>query len=327
MTYYHKAEDLLLAKFNTANKLNLSKEHVRFENPRPADTVDITMSKMYNTAIDVIMLPGAPYNGMITLFYNRINLRTEFGVAKLDETNYISINSELTLRECIDYINDKLGTRLAATDIVDAELPLSHILNDARLQVLPGNMLYIGNVDIKLFRANAKTVTINSNPNPLFHYDELLKRSNASRLPWVLYTRNYHINYTPALDSILRWTVTDVLPFTVNDKTCSALNFTNDPGIYTALNRVDNIRWNTKANDGACLLNAVCIYRGTTKDCNIMPYVAACSVTNGMAADTEAFIPHNPSNPQYTHVAILLTDSIGQDGTRYKSMVMFHYNL
>lgn len=324
MTYYYQPEQMLLSKFNVANKLNLLPEHVRFENPRPADTADITMSKVYNTAIDLVMLPGAPYDGIKTIFYNRVSLRTEFGNAKLDDKNYIFIANETSLRECITAINTRLGTRLTAEDIEDYELPVGIVMPRAIIRVKPDHLIYTGSIDVRLYRATAKKHILNNNPNPLWYFDGLRKTfEGPTRLEIVPFTRNYHVDYTAAFGVINRFVVADSIPVVNNNNTDQIELDAQD---IQALMLVDKLPWNTGGTDGLSLVRSTCIYRGPTKDCLVRPYGAVGSVINGKARVDGWDTPFNPANQAFTHVAAVITDTIATVTTRYKSMVLFHYN-
>lgn len=332
MTYYYKPETLLLAKFNTANKLNLLPEHVRFENPRPADTVDITMSKVYNTAIDIVMQPGAPYDGTKTIFYNRVNLRTEFSTAKVDSTNYIHIDKESTLYEAIARINIKLGTRFTTDDIEDQEIDPVKMMSYIKLSAKPESLLYYGSVDARVYRATAKKVVINHTPSAIWVHDSERKRSAPNFGELSVLPVNYNVDYTAARHALLLMKVNHTLP--VWDSGFAG-NFFDDfnagfqSQIY-ALKMIDGLPWVTSKTLTSVgtynLTRSVCIYNGTTADCVIKPYAIASQYSYRAEKSPEFDIGMNPSNPNYKYVAVVLLNNPELSRDMYKSLVLFHYN-
>lgn len=331
MTYYFKTEKLLLDKFNVANKLNLKAEHVSFENPRPADTVDITMSKVYNTAIDVVMQPGAPYDGIVTIFYNRVNLRTEFGNAKLDATNYVYIKNELTLHEAIDAINDKLGTRFEAKDILDEPLQLNKMVSTVKIQTTENSLEYIGSVDVRLYRSTAKKVVIDHGVTPIWHYEKERLKISSNVNPIGILQDTYNQDYTPARLLLENLIVSESIPAWPNgmwgmNVGNAFLNFQNTPQII--LKQIDGLNWLQVPGirDGISLSNAVCIYRGTTAACVVRPYAAISKHLGGIEKPLDYDIELRPANTRFKNVAVLLLDNPVANITTNKCLALLHYN-
>lgn len=331
MTYYFKTEKLLLDKFNIANKLNLKPEHVKFVNPRPADTVDITMSKVYNTAIDVVMQPGAPYDGQVTIFYNRVNLRSEFGNAKLDASNYVYIKTEATLHEAIGAINDKLGTRFMTDDLVDDEINPTKMVTTVKLQATESSMEYIGSIDVRLYRSTSKKITIDHEPSVIWHYEAERNKLAANLTPLGILQDTYNHDYTPARLLLENLVVSESIPawpagmWGMNAAN-AFLNFQNSPAVI--LKQVDGLNWQLTAGvtTGISLVNAICIYRGPTADCEIKPYAAISKHLGGIAKPDGYDDITNPANMRYRNVAVLLLDNPVANTKTAKCLALLHYN-
>lgn len=335
MSYYFKAVDVLLEKFNVANKLNLLPEHVKFINPRPADSVDITMSKVYNTAIDMVMQPGAPFNGVVTLYYNRVDLRVEFSNAKLSENNYVNIEKETTLHEALDAINIKLGTRLTANEIEDMELPAVGLLVPVQLRANDESFEYFGAVDIVLYRSTAKLATIDHDMLLFGFYEEAT--TGTLKQPFVpLYHKTMNVDYTSA-----RAFLSKLMPSKGGNGLCrlNEIQF-NSSGRLTNIssgerlcrmlfNPLDGLNWNTSSDDTLEVTvqdHAWCVYNGLTSECNIAQYVdySLQMRRTRLPEGFDAVI--NPANLNYKYVAVIFCNSVRSNTLGVGRLALMHYN-
>lgn len=325
MSIYRRVEKLLLREFNAKNNHNLLPEHVRFVNPRPADTVDVTMAAVYNTAISMEMLKGCPFDGVATLFYNRVVLSAEFSTSRLLDLNYVKINDEKTIHEIIPYINTKLGLHLTTEDVVDEPLTDKGLFTQVRIRIADGCLEFTGSFDIGLMRVNAPLVKLDAKHSVVFVEDAGRKAIYPGRPEAPVFPLTYGIDYSAAYADLRRVKVPKAwgaFPTVYTNQ--AAVPYTPDH-LANVLNTIDNIGWrsNQAATTGLTLNQAIPLYNGPTKDCLVPDYAFLGITSQVQGSET---IWSNPANTEYDNVLVLMIHNPWYTNGRYKSLALFHYN-
>lgn len=325
MSIYHRVEKLLLKQFNEKNGHNLLPQHVKFTNPRPADSVDPTMAVVYNTAISMEMQKGCPFDGVATLFYNRIVLSAEFSVSRLLDLNYIKIQDERTTRSLIPYINTKLGLHLSPEDVVDEPLNDKGLFAQVRIRITDTSFEFTGSFDIGVMRVNAPLVKLDVKHSVVFTEDTGRKAVYAGRTESPVFPLTYGIDYTAAYADLRRVKVPKAWgAFPTIYTNQAAVPYTPDH-LVNVINTIDNLGWRSNQSQLATLtLNqAMPLYNGPTKDCLIPSYAYLGITSQVTEAET---IWSNPANLAYDNVLVLMIHNPWYHNTRYKSLALFHYN-
>ena len=330
MSIYKHADRVLLARYNAANGTTLLPEHVKFVNPRPAALESLVLSKQYNTAVSMVMQPGAPFEGVTTLFYNRIVLAAEFANSRLIDLNYLQIKKEKTTRELVDRLNVKLGLSLKATDIVDEPLNDQGFINTTRIQVNNDSLEYVGGFDIGIIRTDKpiRKVTIQHDVD---HQTLPLRRLGPyPRTEAAIFPLNYHIDYSPIAGILKNVRANMLYPANdrlENDELFSYARYGSDLPM-TAFNQIDNLGWINAISSASPLnLNAAfAIYNGPTKDCNIPSYLGVYPIREGWWAGAKAPEWNNPANQAYDNVLVLQLCNPWRSSNRYRAIALFHYN-
>ena len=319
MSIYYDPDKFLLKRFNENNGFALYPEHVAFNNPRATAIVDPAMADRYNTIIDVVMLPGSMYDGVTQLYYNRINLSYEFSTSRLQDLNYLSIGKEKTVHEIIPRLNRKFGLALTVDEVVDAPIRDAGLFTLVNIKVLPTSRRYYGSFDINVMRASGGLKVMDIKHQAIWEWDASRKIYATKHGELPLYSINYNIDYTPIAQFLKT-----IIPSDTYFRYASETEYTTipkDPWISQMLNSVDNLGWTTTGSAGTPqdLYLAAIIYNGPTKDCK----VAQRAFNNSRPIDG---IFSNPANLEFDNVLVLVPINPNYSGTRYKSLVLFHYN-
>ena len=325
MSIYRRVEKLILREFNEKNGHNLLPEHVRFTNPRPADSGDPTMAAVYNTAVSLEMLKGCPFDGVATLFYNRVVLSAEFSVSRLLDLNYIKIQDERTTRELVPYINTKLGLHLRPEDVVEEELNDRGLFTQVRIRITEGSLEFTGSFDLGIMRVNAPLVKLDAKHSVVFVEDAGRKAIYPGRPEAPVFPLTYGIDYTAAYADLRRVKVPKAwgaFPTVYTNQ--AAVPYTPDH-LANVLNTIDNYGWrsNQAATTGMTLNQAMPLYNGPTKDCLVPDYAFLGITAQVQNAET---IWSNPANLDYDNVLVLMIHNPWYTNGRYKSLALFHYN-
>ena len=340
MSIYKHADQVLLARYNAANGTALLPEHVKFVNPRPAALESLVLSKQYNTAVSMVMQPGAPFEGVATLYYNRIVLAAEFANSRLVDLNYIKIKKEETTRELVDYLNLKLGLSLKPEDIVDEPLNDQGSYTTVTIRVNNDSLEYVGSFVIGVMRNSnvLKKVVMQHD----IDWDLLQQRraltSSYPRTEAAVFPLNYAVDYSPIASILKRVRANMLYPFAVNMVPDELVihNRAYSGLFQVAVNQIDGLGWINGGSIGEGPLNlntSWAIYNGPTKDCFIPSYLsvydihsANTKVGTGWWAGVNKVDWNNPANLDYDNVLVLQLANPFRSSNRYRALVLFHYN-
>lgn len=324
MSIYFRVEKLLLAKFNERNGHSLLPSQVKFSNPRPADSVDPTMAVRYNTAVSLEMLKGSPFDGVATLFYNRIVLSAEFSNSKLLDLNFIKINDERSTSELVPYLNTKLGLHLRTEDIIDEPLNDKGLFTQTRIRIAEGSMEFTGSMDIGIMRINAPLVKMTAKHSPIYIEEARRKAVNA-RTEAPVFPLNYRIDYSAAFNWLRRIKAADAWGAFPAQVTLNAAWPFTPTTLASCLSKIDGINWSASPSALAApsLNQAMALYNGPTEDCKVYTYAF---LSNAITMDMSDPTWINPANKDFDNVLVLALHNPWYSNNRYKSLVLFHYN-
>lgn len=140
----------------------LSNVMVTFGNPNvftPTEEIN------RNTLIVGTARPGYLYRGSQSFYYNRVPLTkfVEPGVTNLD----FDPDGKLKISDILPELNERLGINLKPDRIIDSGLPVlgeNETSVDVQIQVVPISMVYVGNLLVKLKRAENDLVVAIPDP-------------------------------------------------------------------------------------------------------------------------------------------------------------------
>lgn len=325
MSIYRRIEKYLLAQFNTKNGHSLLPEHVKFKNPRPADSVDLAMAAVYNTAISLEMQKGSPFDGVATLFYNRVVLSSEFAVSRLVDLNFIKIKNEKTIHDILPYINTKLGLHLDPSDVYDDPLNDYGLFSQVRVRIMDHCLEFTGSFDMGIMRVDAPLAKPTIRNSVVFLEDTGRKGVYAGRPEYPVFPLTFGIDYTAASFYLKQIPVPDAWGAFALAYPLQAA-FPTDPAMFaSALNQVDNLGWRSDINAAATLTvaQAMPLYNGPTKNCTVPSYAYLGVTGETPSADV---VWSNPANTKYDNVLVMMIHNPWYSTNRYKSLALFHYN-
>lgn len=150
-----------LIRRDNSNKA-LSNVMVTFGNPNvftPTEEIN------RNTMVVGTARPGFMYRNSQSFYYNRVPLTkfVEPGVTNLD----FDPDGKLKISDILPELNERLNINLEADRIIDSGLPVlgdQEVSVDVQIQVLPTSMVYLGNLLVKLKRADNDLVVAIPDP-------------------------------------------------------------------------------------------------------------------------------------------------------------------
>lgn len=325
MATYFSAEELLLKQINEKNQLMLTKHDIEFSSPMPAEAADPTKAKDYNTAVTLKMKRIDQFDGEGTIFYNRLNLSSEFATAGFETKNYVYVERPFSLHGILEHINRKTGLRLTPGNTYDVEMSPTADFTLVTVKALPRSMDYIGQFKIGVVNTGVLSSIAVLEPNLFAGLDRQRKAvpgytpSEANIL-----TRTYSVDYSP-IGEFLKRCPAGPWPTRAITETEVLVYYDRLNGL---LRGVDGLPWGTTAAQSALnIFRGFGVYNGPTKDCRIHSNV----VKGGLP--TKDITPlgdpgySNPTNQDYTHAFIVAFNWPYGDATRYRSIAVFHYNL
>ena len=322
MTIYYDPDKFLLERFNANNGFALYREHVVFNNPRSTAIVDPPMADKYNTIIDVVMQPGAMFDGVTQMYYNRINLAHEFANSRLLDVNYLSINDEKTIHEIIPRLNLKFGLALTTDEVVDGPIRDAGLFTLVNVKAISTSKRYYNSFNINVMRSSGGLAVVDIKHEATTEWDISRKvLAPAGYTDYPLHVLNYNIDYT-SIAGQLR-TIKPKISYHRQPQEMGHTTLALHDWLPMALTSVDGIGWSAAstvpAGSAQNLYQAAVVYNGPVKDCRIPG--RGMNYRRPIADDSI-----NPANPAYDNVLALLMWNPSNSKTRYKSLALFHYN-
>lgn len=144
------SKDILLGQINYENpKAHLTFQNCKFsdDGPKPSGRTD------RDTKIDLLPLQGAPFYGVTTFYYNRINLISFLGTRTLnvDVSKYVD-----TLSMLPDVLN-QLGINLTAADIFNDQVVAGSDQITIRIKSL--SLMYKGSINVTTRRMLSQMIS------------------------------------------------------------------------------------------------------------------------------------------------------------------------
>lgn len=325
MATYFSAEELLLKKINEKNQLMLTKHDIEFSSPMPAEAVDPVKAKEYNTAVTLKMKRIDLYDGEGTVFYNRLNLSSEFATAGFETKNYIYVERPFTLHGILEHINRKTGLRLTPGNTYDVELSPTSDFTMVTVKATPRSLDYIGEFKIGLVNTGVLSSIAVLEPNLFAGIDRQRKGvSGYTPSEANMLSRIYSVDYSPIGEFLRRMPAG---PWPTRGITEPEVLLYYDR-VNPLLRCVDGLPWTSTATPGALnILRLYGVYNGPTKDCWIHSNVVGASFPTEQTAPIGDPGYSNPTNQEYTHAFVGVMNWPYSDTSRYRAVVVFHYNL
>lgn len=326
MATYFSAEDLLLKQINEKNNLMLTKHDIEFSSPMPAEAVDPNKAKEFNTAVTLKMKRIEEFDGEGTIFYNRLNLSSEFASAGFETKSYVYVSRPFSLHGILEHINRKTGLRLTPGNTYNVELSPTADFTLVTVRALPQSMDYTGQFKIGVVNTGVLSSIAMLEPNVFASIDRQRKAvSGYTPTEANILTRTYGIDYSPIGEFLKRCAAGPWPTRGINEP--EVLIYYDR--VHQLLRAVDGLPWQTAVAPGALnIWRAYGVYNGPTKDC----LVASDPPSAGNVFKDHNVLPgeqvlSNPTNTDFTHALILAMNWPYGDTTRYRSMAIFHYNL
>lgn len=325
MATYFSAEELLLKKINEKNQLMLTKHDIEFSSPMPAEAVDPEKAKKYNTAVTLKMKRIDLYDGEGTVFYNRLNLSSEFATAGFETINYVYVERPFSLHGILEHINRKTGLRLTPGNTYDVEMSPTADFTLVTVKATPRSLDYIGEFKIGVVNTGVLSSIAVLEPNLFAGLDRQRKGiSGYTPSEANILSRIYSVDYSP-IGEFLRRMPAGPWPTRGITEPEVLIYYDRVSGL---LRCVDGLPWTTTVAQGALnVFRGYGVYNGPTKDCLIHSNVVASSFPLPQTAPIGDPGYSNPTNQDYTHALILAMNWPYGDTTRYRSLAIFHYNL
>lgn len=327
MATYFSAEDLLLKQINEKNQLMLTKHDIEFSSPLPAEAVDPNKAKDYNTAVTLKMKRIDQFDGEGTIFYNRLNLSSEFATAGFETKNYLYVERPFSIHGILPHINRKTGLRLTTGNVYDAEISPTDDFTMITVRALPRSMDYTGQFKIGVVNTGVLSSIAPLDPNLFAGIDRKRKAvSGYTPTEANILTRTYGIDYSP-IGELLKRVATGLWPTRPTDEPDTLVYYDRLSGL---LRCVDGLPWGTTAAPSSLnVWRAYGVYNGPTKDCWIPSDPSGGNSNLFLKPDVrpgeQAY--SNPTNTDYTHALVLALNWPYSDTARYRPMAIFHYNL
>lgn len=325
MATYFSAEELLLKQINEKNDLMLTKHDIEFSSPLPAEAVDPNKAKDYNTAVTLKMKRIDLFDGEGTIFYNRLNLSSEFATAGFETINYIYVERPFSLHGILEHINRKTGLRLTTGNVYDVEMSPTDDFTVVTVKALPRSLDYIGQFNIGVVNTGVLSSIAVLEPNLFAGLDRQRKAvSGYTPSEANILSRIYSVDYSPIGEFLRRMPMG---PWPTRGITEPEVLIYYDR-VSGLLRSVDGLPWNTAATAGALnVWRGYCVYNGPTKDCKIHSNVTLPSFPQQPTEQLGDPGYSNPTNQEYTHALIVAMNWPYSDTSRYRSVAIFHYNL
>ena len=310
--------DQLLANFNQKNSTALTRSQVEFKDIRPVDSITPRPNTTKNTAITMAVKRNAPLTGEVTLFYDRIQLRQPYREAPLQNgTLKFQVMTEKTVVELLPKINQRLGTRLTADDVVDRPLSLRKGFDIFDLVASPMSPNFIGVLSMLAIRVdNPETDVVLDTYKPLWYYDNLASET-VSGTPLIqkalpsLFT--YHNDYSAIADYLHTVPAYD---------TWTALSVADGLVLANALKSCDGRGWTSITGKGAAnLRGAWVMYNGPIDQ---VPDRVGIVAEDIALMGTDAFVGFR--SDEFDNVMLIRTDAPYSDGYSNRSAYIIHYN-
>lgn len=303
-----------LTAFNKANGTALTLEQVEFGDMRPTDSITPRPDTTRNTAITMKTLPGAPFTGETTLYYDRIQLATPFKNAPLQSLLGLSATHEKTIHALLPLINRRLGTQFVEEEIEDAPLRLEKGFDVITVRTTGKSRQFVGSVKLQVTTGPDPLVdVVVPYMGELWYKDHVVAASVVGQPlinTWPPALRTYLTDYSISAD-FLR-TVPAYPEYTPITDTAFGLK------LAAALKAVDTVSWVFQSTmAGANLWRAWPIYNGPIED-----FKADNQLDEPYYADA---MEHMRSD-EFDNVLVLMTNGSWTDPYGFRSCIVVHYN-
>lgn len=306
----------LLANFNQKNSMTLTIDQVEFKDIRPVTSISPRPQTTKNTAITMALKRNAPAQGEVTLYYDRIPLRKPYQEAPLQvSTLQLVATTERDVVALLPKINQRLGTRLTARDVLNKDLSLRKGFDLFTLQASTTSPNFIGTLDLLVVRAeDPETDVVIDTFKPVWYFDNDLAENTPSfpltakfQVAWLTHMKDYS-----AQSDFLR-----TLPANQVDRLTPAQSL----ALANALKAVDTRAWvSTTTKTSGNLYNAWVLYNGPTANVGSDLGVVAAE-TALMEAAWDGL-----RKDEFDNVMVIRTNAPWSDANGGRACLVVHYN-
>lgn len=307
----------LLSNFNLKNSMTLTRDQVEFRDIRPVTSIYPRPQTTKNTAITMALKRNAPAQGEVTLYYDRIPLQKPYREAPLQAAALQFVaTTERDVVALLPKINQRLGTRLSPSDVLNKELSLRKGFDLLTLQASPTSPNFIGTLDLLVTRtADPEIDIVLDTYKPVWYHDNYLAETTPSypmtmkyQLAWLTYMKDYS-----AQADFLR-----TVPVSHVDRLTPAMS----TALAAALKAADTRAWvSTTAKTSGNLYNAWVIYNGPCS--GIGPDVGV--VTADIALMTDGGWD-GVRGDEFDNVMLIRTNAPWSDAYGGRAAIVVHYN-
>jgi len=313
-----------LAEFNAARKTALTIDQVVFKDPRPVASIVPKPTTIKNTAVTMALLPGAPYKGETTLYYDRLDLAKAWLYAPLLDQAKILVTTETTIHELLPNLYKRLGAKFLPEDLVNDTLKLDTGFQRLRLVAAPTSLTWTGSVEILLWKVSRPTEFVLDStqaPQRLWFKDTAVQEAvttTPTTSKWPVQLQTYRFDYS--------WQAA-VLKTVATTANFGVITDANALIIANALKAIDGLAWTVSASLVSYNLKGCSVwYNG--KVSNYLAWLASAGATPVacLTDSTVTALLNQPFNTTYDNVLVITPNWpwVCQDGLR--AVIIAHYN-
>lgn len=323
MFYFEDIPKRLVRTFNSLNHTALTVDQVKFINPRPVSSIKPKPATTCNTAITMQLLPGGPFTGETTLYYDRQDLQTKFKNAPLGTALPIQVERVAGVHDLLGELSKRLGAKFTADDFYNDPVTAKLGIAPVTIRAKPGSLLWTGALTVLVWRFDTSSELAFDYPGKLWTLSDATADA-ANKI-----TGKYSVaHYSYSYDYSSQASVLAAIPAYPGDSATTRLNnLTMANGLQAALTAVDGVAWSVRTSvyAGLNIYQSWVLYNGPIDDWDrqftLYPNFGGSTMADDLKELNQFF------SPEFDRVLVMELNNPTYSTIGYPCYLIAHYNL